>query len=177
MKGSGAFDKRLKKAAVGALTREYRDVLNEVKYTEAFAYMKERKDRCEFEKITSEDNSVRSFKLLKHYIKEICKVGVNQSSNYKYYTIRNMYNAYSDILVEIDNWGNLFLLIGACAYINEFPNEREVLEPLTEYITALIAIHNYIGEYEDIIFACLSADTRNEISNIIFNAVSEIESE
>lgn len=175
MKGSGAFDKRLKKAAVGALTRAYRDVLNEVKYTEAFTYMKEHKDRCEFEKIVSDDNSVRSFKLLKYYIKDICKAGTNQSSNYKYYTIRNMYNAYSDTLVEIDNWGNLFLLIGACAYVNEFPNDREILEPLTEYITALIAIHNYIGKYEDFIFACMSDDICGNISDIIYDAISDIE--
>lgn len=173
MKGSGAFDKKLKYAAIGALTREYKDILSRVKYTEAFTYMKDNKNLCEFDKITNFDNSISSYKLLKQYIKSVCKAGEKQLLNYKYYTIRNMYNIYEDILIEIGSWGNLFVMIGACAYANKFPDEREILEPLTEYIAALFAIHNYIGNYEDFILACMSENISNKISDIVYEAVNK----
>lgn len=175
MKGSGAFDKKLKKAAIGALTRAYKDVISGVKYTEAFAYVKENKALCEFNNITDNDESIRSYILLKSYIKEICKSGDKQATNYKYYSIRNMYNVYEDKLIEIGSWGSLFLMIGACAYANKFPKEREILEPLTEYITALFAIHNYIGKYEDFIFACMTENIQHEVSDIIYDAICDID--
>lgn len=175
MKGSGAFDKRLKQAAIGAITRAYKDVISNIKYTDAFNYVKENKALCEFDNITNNDDSVRSYRLLKRYIKEICKPGDNQAANYKYYSIRNMYSIYADKLIEIGSWGNLFLMIGACAYANKFPDDREILEPLTEYITTLFAIHNYIGKYEDFIFACMNENIQHEIGDIIYDAVSDIE--
>lgn len=174
MKGFGAFDKRLKQAAIASLTRGYTDILSRVKYTEAFAYIKENKGLCEFDNIVNAD-SLRSYKLLAYYLRIICKAGDKQAINYKYYTIRNMYNTYDEKLVEIGSWGNLFLFIGACANANKFPNDREILEPLTEYIAALLAIHNYIGEYEDFIFACMEKDIQHRISDIIYDAVSNIE--
>lgn len=174
MKGSGAFDKKLKKAAIGALTRAYKDVLSGVKYTEAFAYMKENKHLCEFDKIINA-KSIDSYELLRSYLNIICKPGDKQANNYKYYSIRNMYNIYEDKLVEIGSWGSLFLMIGACANAKQFPDDREVLEPLTEYITALFAIHNYIGKYEDFIFACMETDIQHTVSDIVYDAISDLE--
>lgn len=174
MKGFGAFDKKLKQSAIGALTRAYTDILSRVKYTEAFAYIADNKTLCEFDNIINAD-SLRSYKLLAAYLRIICKTGDKQAVNYKYYTIRNMYNTYKEKLVEIGSWGNLFLMIGACANANKFSDDREILEPLTEYITALLAIHNYIGEYEDFIFACMEKDVQNRVGDIIYDAISNIE--
>ena len=75
MKGFGALDKKLKQSAIGALTRAYTDILSRVKYTEAFAYIKENKGLCEFDNIVNGLEKITSCKLFyENLIDEIAEL-------------------------------------------------------------------------------------------------------
>lgn len=176
MKGK-SFDNNLREAIIKRLTKTYVNVIREIKYTEAFHFITENKDLSEYNSIISAECKLPQFKVLKDYIKEICKTGERQAYNYKYYRMRNLYKNYSTIFVEIGSWNNLMQYIGVCSVADKFESEREYIEPLMEYLISIISVDNKIGCYKDIILACLEDDIDSVISDIIYEVCNEKENE
>ena len=159
----------MKRQAIMRLTKEYSSILRDMKYSDSYAFVRENKDCCEYDKVIAAE-SIKSFDLLRKVVKEICD-GEKAAYRYKYYYLSKFYKAYEDILVEIGSWGNLYLLIGACAIANRFSYEREWIEPITEYITAMLSIHFRVGRYEDIMRACMTDNVAHTVSDIVFEEV------